>query len=78
MLTAQQLELVKKIEDTTGPDDLLHPVEREWLQHFKRRFGDEELDPCTTSLKMLDMLYQKALDPDWDPNGNRLGKNSHQ
>lgn len=64
MLTPNQREIVKKIENTEheSGDDPLHPIERHWVQQFKNKFdGEGSKDPCQMSLKVLALTYQKAV-----------------
>ena len=65
MLNEQQLKMLDEIDQTAGPKDLLHPIERDWAKYFRRRFHEEDRDPCEMSLKLLNWTYLKATDPNW-------------
>lgn len=68
MLSQRQKKLLKKIKSTAGDNDLLHPIEREWVSSFEIKFGpDGGPEPCMMSDNILTEMHKKATDPKWKP-----------
>jgi len=63
MLQPKQHRMVEEIEKAINPDRL-HWIEREWVQSIKRKFSEDD-NPCLKTIAMLEMVYQKATNPNY-------------
>ena len=63
MLNPKHLRMVEEIEKALTPDRL-HWIEREWVQSIKRKFSEDN-DPGLKTIGMLEMIWQKATNPNY-------------